>query len=131
MRLDKVDKEGGDVTKLFYNRESGPPATPGAISTYWGEEAIYARVPKMEKGDSAVPLLVALACSVDFSVEESTAGCTGIAANPQFPNFTIALRVSVELLVTTAGPPLKKCQAEYCSMYGSSDDRQSIGTITL
>ena len=54
-----------------------------------------------------------------------------IAANPQFPNFTIVLRVSVELPVTTAGPPLKKCQAEYCSMYGSSDDRQSIGTITL
>ena len=47
------------------------------------------------------------------------------------PNVTSALRVSVELLVTTAGPPLNMCQAAYCSMYGSSDDRQSIGTITL
>ena len=34
----------------------------------------------------------------------------------QFANFTIVLRVSVEFPVTTAGPPLKKCQAEYCSM---------------
>lgn len=33
-----------------------------------------------------------------------------------FANFTIVLRVSVEFLVTTPGPPLKKCQAEYCSM---------------
>jgi len=47
------------------------------------------------------------------------------------PNFTIVLRVSVEFLTTTFGPPLKKCQAEYCSMYGSSDERQSTGTITL
>jgi hypothetical protein len=46
-------------------------------------------------------------------------------------NFTIELRVSVLLLVTTAGPPLNICQAAYCSMYVSSDDRQSTGTITL
>jgi hypothetical protein len=31
-------------------------------------------------------------------------------------NFTIVLRVSVELLVTTAGPPLNMCQAAYCSL---------------
>jgi hypothetical protein len=41
---------------------------------------------------------------------------TIFSARSQFPNFTIVLRVSVEFLVTTAGPPLKKCQAEYCSM---------------
>jgi len=34
MRLDKVDKEGVDVTKLFYNRESGPLARAATISTY-------------------------------------------------------------------------------------------------
>ena len=49
----------------------------------------------------------------------------------EYQNFTIVLRVSVVWLVMPAGPPLKKCQAAYCSMYGSSDDRQSIGTITL
>jgi hypothetical protein len=85
---------------------------------------------KMKRG-TWQSLWVALACGVDFSVEESTAGCTRIAADPQFPNFTIVLRVNVEFLVTTAGPPLKKCQAEYCSMYVSSDDKQSTGTITL
>jgi hypothetical protein len=47
------------------------------------------------------------------------------------PNFTIVLRVSVEFLVTAAGPPLYKCHAEYCSMYASSEDKQSTGTITL
>jgi hypothetical protein len=41
---------------------------------------------------------------------------TIFSGRSQFPNFTIVLRVSVEFLVTTAGPPLKKCQAEYCSM---------------
>ncbi len=33
-----------------------------------------------------------------------------------YQNFTIVLRVSVDCRVTTAGPPLKKCHAEYCSM---------------
>ena len=46
-------------------------------------------------------------------------------------NFTVVLRVSVTWLVTMAGPPLKRCQAAYCSMYASSDDKQSIGTTTL
>lgn len=31
-------------------------------------------------------------------------------------NFTIVLRVSVEFMVTTAGPPLNMCQAAYCSL---------------
>jgi hypothetical protein len=34
MRLDKVDKEGGDVTKVFYNLESEPLARAATISTY-------------------------------------------------------------------------------------------------
>jgi|HubBroStandDraft_6_1064221.scaffolds.fasta_scaffold4331879_1 hypothetical protein len=38
MRLDKVDKEGGDVTKVFYNRESEPLARAAAISAYEGED---------------------------------------------------------------------------------------------
>ncbi len=36
--------------------------------------------------------------------------------SPHLANFTIVLRVSVELLVTTAGPPLNMCQAAYCSL---------------
>ena len=52
-------------------------------------------------------------------------------SSESYQNFTIELRVSVLLLVTTAGPPLNICQAAYCSMYVSSDDRQSTGTITL
>ena len=31
-------------------------------------------------------------------------------------NFTIVLRVTVTWLVIMAGPPLKRCQVEYCSM---------------
>jgi hypothetical protein len=31
IRLDKVDKEGGDATEAFYNRESGPLATAAPI----------------------------------------------------------------------------------------------------
>jgi hypothetical protein len=81
----------------------------------------------MEKGGPGSPPFVAFSSSVTTCNQRRNK----IAANPQFPNFTIVLRVNVELPVTTAGPPLKKCQAEYCSMYGSSDDRQSIGTITL
>jgi hypothetical protein len=54
-----------------------------------------------------------------------------ISTERVYQNFTIVLRVSVTWPVTTAGPPLNRCQAAYCSMYGSSDDRQSIGTITL
>jgi hypothetical protein len=49
----------------------------------------------------------------------------------KYQNFTIVLRVSVTWLVTTVGPPLKRWNAAYCSIYVSSDDRQSIGTITL
>jgi len=56
MRLDKVDKEGGDVTKVFYNRESGPLARAAAISSYRGQGLDLGKSSKMEKGDSAVPL---------------------------------------------------------------------------
>ena len=112
----RVDREGGDATEAFYNRESGPLACCPDF-----REGFY-----MEEGTWQSSL-----CPISSSATTRKQRRGRIAADPQFPNFTIELRVSVELLVTTAGPPLKKCQAEYCSMYGSSDDRQSIGTITL
>jgi hypothetical protein len=46
-------------------------------------------------------------------------------------NLIIVLRVIVTWLVTPAGPPLKRWNAAYCSMYVSSEDRQSIGMTTL
>ena len=46
-------------------------------------------------------------------------------------NFNIELRVMVTWLVTPAGPPMKRWNAAYCSIYVSSDDKQSIGMITL
>ena len=56
MRLDKVDKEGGDVTKVFYNRESGPLATAAAISIYRGQGLDLCKSSKMEKGTWQSPL---------------------------------------------------------------------------
>jgi hypothetical protein len=125
----RVDKEGGDGTEAFYNRESGPLARGAPIfSCYRGKGDLrpMQEVLHGKRGTWQSPL-----CRIFFSVTTCNQRRTRIAADPQFPNFTIVLRVSVELPVTTAGPPLKKCHAEYCSMYGSSDDRQSIGTITL
>jgi hypothetical protein len=37
------------------------------------------------KGGTRQSPLVTLPCCVDFSVEESSAGCTGIAADPSVP----------------------------------------------
>jgi hypothetical protein len=126
-RVDKVDKEGGDATQAFYNRESGPLAN-GCTDFYLlpGQNDLdLCQGFHMERGNLGVPPFG------NSGVATRNQRRSRMAADLQFPNFTIVLRVSVELLVTTAGPPLMKCQAEYCSMYGSSDDRQSIGTMTL
>ena len=52
-------------------------------------------------------------------------GGPGVTALGQPQDLTIVLRVSVVLLVTTAGPPLYMCHAAYSSLNGSSDDMQS------
>ena len=40
----------------------------------------------------------------------------GVPGSSDCQNLIMVVRVRVELRTTAAGPPLKKCQAEYCSM---------------
>ena len=66
-----------------------------------------------------VSLGTVAACSKKEVVSERAPSCGGdqsAVESSHLANFTIVLRVSVEFIVTTAGPPLNMCQAAYCSL---------------
>lgn len=58
IRLDKVDKEVGDATEAFYNRESGPLATAAPIFTRYRGKGDF-RPMSDRRGDLGSPPFVA------------------------------------------------------------------------
>src|SRR5690348_11709107 len=49
----------------------------------------------------------------------------------RYQNLSLVLRVRVLFMVALAGASLDWCEDAYCSLYASSEDCESIGTVTL